>query len=386
MDPITGVAALTGLTVAALAGLRLKKQVDEGFEVLPSEKEVAYGSSVRDSQRRYNALMSMVNPVMNPILPVNATKEQVKQKQSDLTAALGNLLSPYDPTSPEAFKLKDSLNRVLIRTDPQGGLFNAVKFCRETVQKNPRPYTTYKEDQFGNTTEDIATNGEELKVSDTETLKFDEICGVCLTSGVDENGQPFNGKRGMLIDPSAKMSALKEQDEYQYPFPRVTPSMGKCEGSPNTPAFAIDDNTLQMYAKRNDCMKSKEINDTNGCALCFENDAYSYVPKKVKKNTINLVLMGSGRCNITADKMNVKNNVILDSKSAVAIPLILNQDTWSFDSATKSWKQIKQLLPANEGNTFLIEVTQDPSKPDDIPIVWGYLRSTSPNGESLLCL
>ncbi len=378
MDPLTGVAALTGLTIAALAGIRLKKGLQEGFEVLPSEN--GYDESVSESQTKYNALMSMVNPVLNPLLPGNATQDQVKKKQEELNVTLGSLLGPYDPTSPEAFKLKDSLNRLTIRSDPKGGLFNAVKFCREAAQKNPRPFTTYKEDQYGNRTEEVATKGEEQKMSDDETFKFDEICGVCLTSGIDENGQPFNGRRGMVVDPSVKDSASKEQNEFQYPFPRVSPSMGKCEGSPNTPAFAIDDNTLQLYTKRHDCMKSKEINDQNGCALCFENDIYSFVPKKVQKNTISLVLMGVGRCNITADRVPVKNNVILDSKTPVSVPLILNQDSTVFDSVSRTWKQVKRILPANEGNTFMIDVTQDPSKPEDIPIIWGYMRSTNANG------
>jgi hypothetical protein len=380
MDPITGVAALTGLTVAALAGLRLKKQMQEGFEVLPSEGDDRYDESVKESQTRYNPLMSMVNPVMNSLLPGQATKQQVESKQKDLNETLGSLLGPYDPTSPEAFKLKDSLNRLMVRTDARGGLFNAVKFCQETAQKNPRPFTRYRQDEFGNITEEVEEPGAEQKMNDTETFKFDEICGVCLTSGIDENGLPFNGRKGMLVDPSVKASALKEQNQFQYPFPRITPSMGKCEGSPNTPAFAIDDNTLQLYTKRNDCMKSKEIDDQNGCALCFENDLYSFVPKKVQKNTINLVLMGVGKCNITADKVVVKNNVILNSSTAVSVPLILNQDAWTFDSATKRWKQVKRILPANEGNAFTIEVTQDPTKPDEIPIVWGYIRSVNPNG------
>jgi hypothetical protein len=382
MDPLTGVAALTGLTIAALAGIRLKKQLNEGFDVLPSENGNEYPQSVEEGQTKYNALMSMVNPLLNPLLPGNATKEQVEKKQKELNQALGSLIGPYDPTSPEAFKLKDSLNRLTIRSDPKGGLFNAVKFCQDAAQKNARPFTIYKEDQYGNMTEEVVTKGEEQKMSEDETFKFDEICGVCLTSGVDENGQPFNGRRGMLVDPSVKASAVKEQNEFQYPFPRVTPSMGKCEGAPNTPAFAVNDETLDLYTKRMSCMKSKEINDANGCALCFENDVYSFVPKKVQKNTINLVLMGVGKCNITADKIPVKNNVILDSATPISVPLILNKETMIFDSATRTWKKSdnKRILPVNEGDAFTIEVTQDPSKVDEIPIIWGYMRSTNPNG------
>ena len=411
MDPITGVAALTGLTIAALAGIRLKKQLKEGFAILPSIQEIGtitndrgeilrvddegnqvvipftkpddrYAASVKESQTKYNALMSMVNPVMNPLLPGSATKEEVNKKQQELNSALGSLIGPYDPTSPEALRLKDSLNRLTIRSDAKGGLFNAIKFCREAAEKNTKPFTIFKLDQFGNNTDEVDLKGEEQKVNDLETLKFDEICGVCLTSGIDEDGKPFNGRKGMLIDPSTKESATNEKNEFQYPFPRAAPSMGTCEGAPNTPAFAINNETLQQYQKRIDCMKSKEIDDTNGCSLCFENDVYSFVPKKVQRNTISLVLMGVGKCNITADKVPVKNNVILDSKTPVSVPLILNKEPLVFDNNTRTWRKsdVKRILPVNEGESFMIEVTQDPSKPDEIPIIWGYMRSTNPNG------
>lgn len=371
MDPITGVAALAGLTIASLAGLRLKKQLDEGFQVLPSEKE----ESIAVSQTRYNPLMSMVNPLMNPLLPVDATKEQVETKQKDLNQALGSLLSPYDPSSPEAFKLKDMLNRLEVRSDPKGGLFDAVRFCKETVEKNDKPFTIFKKDVNGNLVLDgegnpvPETKGAEQRNNDTETFKFDEICGVCLTSGIDEEGKSFNGKRGMLLDPSTKESALREQKEFQYPFPRVIPSMGKCEGSPNTPAFAVDANTLHLYTMRNDCMKSKEIksiDDANACGLCFENDVYSVVPKNVQKNTINLVLMGIGRCDITVDGIDVKKNLIMNDKTAVSVPLVL--------------KQGERVISVNEGSILRIRIVEDPSKADEIPIVWGYLRSVNPNG------
>ncbi len=93
MDPITGVVALTGLTVAALAGIRLKKQMNEGFDVLPGEDD-NYKENVTEAQTKYNPLMSMVNPVMNPILPVDATDPQIDEKQTLIDEALGGLLTP----------------------------------------------------------------------------------------------------------------------------------------------------------------------------------------------------------------------------------------------------------------------------------------------------
>jgi hypothetical protein len=370
MDPITGVAALAGLTVASIAGLRLKKQLNEGFNVLPQN---TYEQSIGVSQTRYNPLMSMVNPISNPLLPVDATKEQVEKKQSDLNQALGSLLSPYDPASPEAFKLKDMMNRLKVRSDVKGGLFEAIKFCRETVEKNDRPFTVFKRDEFGNVTEEVVSKGAERQINPDETFKFDEICGVCLTSGVDETGKPFTGKRGMLADQNAKESAQKEQQQFQYPFPRVTPAMGKCEGSPNTPAFAIDAHTLQQYTMRNECMNAKEIkniDDQNKCGLCYENDVYSVVPTRVQKNTISLVLMGTGLANIKAGNTDVKTNITLSASSPVSIPLVTSRVIGG----------VSRLLPVEEGSSFRIEVSQNPSKPDDFPMVWGYLQAINPNG------
>jgi hypothetical protein len=381
MDPITGVIALTGLTVAAVAGLRLQKASQEGFETLPSGTgKNSYINTVEESQTRYNALMSMVDPVENPLIPVGATAKEAEAKQNILKAALGNVLAPYDPASPEAFRIKSFLNRYPMRTEQDGGLYEAIRFCREAAKADQNPFTSYKLDSFGNKTDQVSKAGQVKKLNEFQSLKFDEICGVCLTSGVDEDGKPFNGRRGMLVDPSSIESAMKEQRDFSYPFARVAPSLGKCEGAPNTPAFAVDQESLDLYVKRMNCMKTKEINETNNCGLCYENDTFSYVPQRVQKNTINIVLMGLGKCNVSVKNISVKNNVILSNTTAVSIPLILNQDVWTFDNATRRWKVEKRISPASEGDTFTVEVSQDPDAPDEIPIVYGYMASSNPNG------
>lgn len=381
MDPITGVIALTGLTAAALAALRVKKEANEGFEVLPSGRgQTSYPDSVKESQTKYNSFMSMVNPVFNPLIPVGATAKEKEFISKDVGQTLGQLLAPYDPTSPEALRTKDFISRYPIRTKDDGGVYDAIRFCRESVQQDPSPYTQYALDEFGNRTERILKRGAERRVNDAQTLKFDEVCGVCLTSGVDEEGKPFNGRRGMVVDPSTVQSAQKEQRDFTYPFPRVAPSLGKCEGAPNSPAFAIDRETLDMYTKRMDCMKTKEINEKNQCGLCYENDTFSFVPDKVQKSTISVVLMGIGRFTISVKGVNIRTNITLSDTTPVSVPLILNQDVWTFDNNTRRWKIEKRVSPASEGDPFIIEVNDDPARPDDIPIVWGYMASTNPNG------
>ena len=376
MDPITGVIALSGITAASLAALRLKKNT-EGFEAEPLPRN-SYKASVNEGKQRYNPFMAMVNPIENSLIPVGSSKNVKDAKQEDVKSALGTLLAPYDPTSPEALKIKDFVNRYPIRTD-DGGLFEAITFCRESAQNDSNPFTIYNLDRDGNKTSQIQKPGLEKDLGVTK-FKFDELCGVCLTSGVDEEGKPFNGRRGMLVDPSAVESAMKEQREFSYPFPRVTPSLGKCEGSPNSPVFAVDQETLDLYTKRMECMKTKDVNEQNGCGLCYENNTFSYVSPKVQKNTINLILLGIGKCNIYVKNISVKTNILLNESTPVKIPLILNQDVWSFDNRTRRWAMQKRVSPASEGDSFTVEVTQDPSNPDEIPIVYGYMSSSNPNG------
>ena len=377
MDPITGVIALTGLTVASLAGLRLKKQLSEGFEV-PSNQ--GYRQSVEESQTRYNALTSMVNPLLNSIIPVDATNETKQAKQKDLDTTLEGALAPYDPNSPEAFKIKEFLNRFRVRSDTQGGLFEIIRFCRDAAKENGTPYTTYVLDSDGNKTDTVARPGKTKTTADGTVLKFDELCGVCLTSGIDEDGKPFTGQKGMLVDPSTVEASIKEQRDFSYPFPRVAPSLGKCEGAPTTPAFAINQETLDLYMKRINCMKTKEISETNNCGLCYENDTFAFVPQKVQKNTISLVLMGTGKCTVTVKTIPVKTDLILDNTTPVTVPLLINQDTWTFDNSTQKWKMQKQLSTASEGDPFSVEVKLDPAQPDEIPNLYGYLSAANPNG------
>ncbi len=392
MDPITGVAALTGITIAALAGLRLKKQT-EGFEdqavrepeVLPSVSEDNdYPASIKESQSRYNPFMSMINPSMNPIIPVGASDKVIKEKENLIKSTLGNLLTPYDPLSPEAFKLKDFLNRFSVRTDAKGGLYDAIQFCRQAANDNNVPFTQYDRDSAGNINQNVDGSdivkkpGISKEINESETLKFDEVCGVCLTSGVDEDGKPFTGRRGMLVDPSVVEGAKKEQRDFSYPFPRVGPSLGKCEGSPNEPSFAIDEATLNLYTKRMDCMKKKEVG--GNCGLCYENDTYTYVDDKVLRNTVSLVLMGLGLCRIIVRNADVKKNIVLSNKTPVSVPLILSQQVWTFDTSRRRWELQTRVSPILEGDQFQVEVLQDPSQPDEIPVVYGYLSSQNPNG------
>lgn len=49
MDPITGLAALAGISLATVAGLRLQKATKEPFAALP-DTDTKYPESINESQ------------------------------------------------------------------------------------------------------------------------------------------------------------------------------------------------------------------------------------------------------------------------------------------------------------------------------------------------
>ena len=63
MDPVTGLIGLLGLSLASVAGLRLKKNIEEGYTSIP-------GTNTKENQSRYNMFSGMVNPITNSIIPV----------------------------------------------------------------------------------------------------------------------------------------------------------------------------------------------------------------------------------------------------------------------------------------------------------------------------
>ena len=76
MDPVTGLAALVGISLASVAGLRLKKKMEEGFEALP-DTSTDYQNSVAESQSRYNMFSGLVNPLTNSIIPVGSSQATI---------------------------------------------------------------------------------------------------------------------------------------------------------------------------------------------------------------------------------------------------------------------------------------------------------------------
>lgn len=218
-----------------------------------------------------------------------------------------------------------------------------MKFCRE-AGKNAQPFTLYNPD---------GTVAQQGAVSADGTWKFDEICGVCLSDGVDEEGKRFNKPIGMIVNPSEVTAAVSEQQEKNWPFPRVSPALGKCTGAPNSPVFATNAQDLIKYTRARKCSHGKVLGGEDSCALCYgSDDVYSSVPPDTKTMPIYLMLNGSGFCTVRVNGRDVKR---------------LTLRTGSPQSV--------ELLDAKEGDAFTIDVNP-PS--DSKAEIYGYLKSNTP--------
>ena len=342
MDPITGVIALTGISLASLIGLRIKRNVQEGFAVLPATND-GYPDSIETSQSRYNKLTGMVNPLINGLIPVGTDKAEAARIRNSARGAFGKVGASFDVKNSETLRLTDLTNKTVPRNDTNESIFGAIQFCRE-AGKDPQPFTLYNKDGS------VKSKG---RVSADGNWEFDEVCGVCLSRGMDEEGRAFTGIQGMVLDPNTREQADKEKNNNGYAYSRIIPPLATCEGAPNDPVFAGNGKDLILFQKRWRCIHNKQIGTDDECGLCYENDSYSHVSRDTDTNQISLVLRGSGNANISVREQNV-TSFALDAKTSRTV----------------------ELKNAKEGDVFRVVI----SKPGDTPTVWGYLTASNPNG------
>ena len=342
MDPITGVIALSGISLASLIGLRIKRNMQEGFAVLPATND-GYPDSIETSQSRYNELTGMVNPLINGVIPVGTDKAEAARIRNVAKGAFGKVGASFDVNNSQTLRLTDLTNKTVPRNDTNESIFGAIQFCRE-AGKDPQPFTIYNKDGS------VKSKG---RVSADGNWNFDEVCGVCLSRGLDEEGRAFTGIQGMVLDPNTREQADKEKNNNGYPYSRIVPPLATCEGAPNDPVFAGNGKDLALFQKRWRCIHNKQIGTDDECGLCYENDSYTYVSGDSDTNQISLVLRGSGNANISVREQNVAS-FALDAKTS----------------------RIVQLKNAKEGDVFRVVI----SKQGDVPTVWGYLTASNPNG------
>ena len=344
MDPITGLAALAGISLATVAGLRLQKTMKEPFAPLP-DTNTQYPESVEESQSRYNMFSGLVNPITNSLIPVGSPDTTVKQQKETVNSALGSFVAEFSPNSSQTVILKNFENQFKPRSDSEKSLYGAMKFCREAGRQTS-PFTTYNSDGS------IKSQG---AVSSDGQWKFDEICGVCMTSGVDEEGNRFRKPQGMIVEPGTRDAAHEEAKAKGWPYARIGPSIGSCEGAPNGPVFATNAKDLQRYGARQKCLSEKTLGGEHSCALCFESDnVYSSVPPTTETYPISFVLQGTGTA-----ILQVRGSTVGQKQLSESNPITM------------------ELTGAKEGDTFLLDVQS--IQGSQIPTnIFGYMVSKTP--------
>jgi hypothetical protein len=337
MDPVTGLIGLLGLSLASVAGLRLKKNIEEGYTSIP-------GTNTKENQSRYNMFSGMVNPITNSIIPVGSSSALIKRQKETVNGALGGYSAEFSPDSSQTLVLKRFENQFQPRSDTNNSLYGAMKFCRE-AGKGESPFSILDEDGA------VKVQG---AVSPDGKWKFDEMCGVCITSGVDEEGNRFRRTQGMLLEDNERQNAIDEQQKNGWAYPRVKPSIGTCEGAPNNPVFATSASDLQRFQARHTCVDSKTIGGPDNCALCFESDSvFSSVPTNAQTYPVYFTLQGTG-------------TVVLKIQGKV-----VGQKTLSETTPIEM-----ELVNAKEGDTFLLEVSNTTSS--STLNIYGYLHSKNP--------
>ena len=338
MDPLTGIVTLAGVSIVGLLGLRLKKQATEGFAALPSPSD-QYRNSVAESQTRYNEFTSLVNPLINGVIPVGSSSGVVKASKQRVNAALGSNEADYSAVT---MKLQQFKNKFPVRSDGNESVFAVINFCKETG-KGDKPFGQVK-----------------------DGLSFNDYCGVCVSSGVDELGKAFKTQQGLVLDKGTRDAAIKEKTENNYLFPRVTPPLASCDGAPDGPVFAINQADLDLFKKRQYCTTKRQLDPKHGCALCYENDTYSYVDKNTETQKISLEIRGTG-------------TAIIQLKGKVIKTIRLSATTQQVDLINADASHGK------EGDIFFINVTpiDATATTDVIPAtVYGYFKGSNANGGS----
>ena len=338
MDPLTGIVTLAGVSLVSLLGLRLKKQATEGFAALPSDQ---YRNSVAESQTRYNEFTSLVNPLVNGVIPVGSSPGVVKASKQRVDAALGSNEADYSALT---MKLQQFKNKFPARSDGYDSVFAVINFCKETG-KGDKPFGQVNKDG----------------------LSFNDYCGVCVSSGVDEVGKAFKKQQGLVLDKGTRDAAIKEKTENNYLFPRVTPPLASCDGAPDTPVFAINQADLDLFKKRQYCTTRGQLDSKNGCALCYENNTYSYVDKNTETQKISLEIRGTGTAIITLKGKTIRTLTL--SATTQSVGLVNDEDA----------------SHGKEGDIFAINVTPiaaTATTPTIPATVYGYFKGSNANGGS----
>jgi hypothetical protein len=284
-------------------------------------------------QDRGNPLASQQNPLTNPAAEIGISEESAKVIR-DVTAAALNVPTAI-PTGTGSFTYTEPALKISPRIDTELSLLGMVNFCKERGAK-PDPFSDFK---------------------------FNQYCGMCLTSGSLLTGETFNKPTGVFIPEQDKVKANSLAQTNGYQFPRVIPSLNSavCRGASTAddamPVLAIDHKTYKAFQKRLECRHGGIVG--NNCGICQANKEFSYIDPNGGFQPLSLLLGGEG---------------IVTVRIAGRI---VNHQLGSSVSLSSSL-QTFELGRVEEGAQIQVEVSK--GKTVNGPVVFGRIESKNPNG------
>jgi len=293
-----------------------------------------------DYQDRLNPLAASQNPLRNTAVPIGVNKEKARQLRNVHTSGLNAPTDVYYGKAQivQADKTYDVLSP---RIDDEESYLAKVKFCKQTFEKDSKT-------PFNNS-------------------EFRDNCGVCLSSGRLATGETFTTPTGVLVYKKDKDIFIKEKGARNWAFIHAIPSLNSatCEyatlGEDSRPVLPINQQDLDAYRKRMFCQEHKTLDDENECGLCLERTTnftngtlYSYVPKTMPRQTIRMMLYGSGKASLMVGE---KEYTSTSNKNVLSETIAIQYD----------------LGPVLEGTS--IQLTISPGNNPTSFYVYGYIES-----------
>jgi len=301
MDP--GLLLLAGVTAGATALLRVfRKPSKEGFDAVPANN---YPATVTTGQQLYNNLTLSSDP---RVQAVELSRLPIEQ-QNAMAGAVNAALTPTDvdisdPNNPVAGR-GVNINPMYVPNDNSIMLKSA--YC------------------------------ENMKITDSvfNDTQFNRDCGVCLSGGTTNSGTAFTEKKGLYIDPQAKMDMISARDAAGSPYTNAKPSTGSCTGATggvgNQYSFAITSDELKNFSRRHDCAQNKTLD--GNCAVCLQDGSYTYVDSgnMAVVDVVTFYVAGLGTMSVSVGGKTIsfgKSTVVQLSTTPVSFKAQLKEDSF----------------------------------------------------------
>jgi hypothetical protein len=256
----------------------------EGFETLKDK-----------IQNRANPLAAQQNPLANPAAPIGISEAAGKDLTRLTSAALN--IPTATPTGLGNFVYSAPTNPITPRIDNENSFLGLVKFCSDSG-KGANPFSN---------------------------AKFNENCGMCITSGSLITGQTFTKPTGVVVYKKDKEKAMKMKDTNKYRFPRVLPSLNAavCKGASVAddalPVLAINGKDYNAFQKRQACIHGQTVG--KGCGMCQSNNKYSWVDPNGGTEPFSLVLYGLGKATVRVGGRQIGQPINLNETQGAQVNL-----------------------------------------------------------------